>query len=89
MNSNLLGTVSFPSSLNAMTTIEDVERAALAHPERERALIALHLLHSLREPIDEEDLMDPVALAQKRDAELDADAAKGMSLEEFEAAVAR
>ena len=72
-----------------MSTIEDVERAALAFPPEERARIAVHLLHSLPVLPDEDESVDELELALQRDAELDANAAMGMSLEEFQAAVAR
>ena len=70
-----------------MTTLQEVEQAALAFPPGDRALLAAHLLHSLPESFDEEE--DELVVARQRDAELEADPSIGLSLEQFKAAIAR
>lgn len=71
-----------------MTTLQEVEQAALAFPPRDRAMLASHLLHSLPEAM-EDDEEDELVLARERDAEIEADPSIGLSLDQFKAAIAR
>ena len=65
-----------------MATIIDVKKLALDLPERERALLAANLLESLPGVLSDED--EGVAEALRRDAELDADADRTLSLAELD-----
>jgi hypothetical protein len=65
-----------------MTSIDEVEKLALGLPERQRALLAAHLLESLSPVLEDED--EGMAEALRRDAELDGDPSSGMSLEELD-----
>ena len=67
-----------------MTTLDQIERLALELPEAERARLASHLLESLPPILDED---DGISEAIRRDAELDADPSRGVSLEEFDAQI--
>jgi putative addiction module component (TIGR02574 family) len=64
-----------------MTTLLEIQRAAMQLPEDERAKLASVLLCSLPSVLHDED--DGVAEALRRDAELDRDPSKGMTLDEF------
>lgn len=70
-----------------MTTLQEVEQAALGFSPRDRAVLAAHLLQSLPEPLDDD--TDEVVLARQRDAELDADPSAALNLEQFRATIAR
>lgn len=65
-----------------MATIEDVQRLALDLPESQRATLAADLLGSLSPVLHEED--EGVTEALRRDAELDANPAIEIGLEEFD-----
>jgi hypothetical protein len=65
-----------------MSTIVEVEKLALDLPERERATLAANLLESLPGILSDED--EGVAEALRRDAEIEADAAKAFSLRELD-----
>ncbi len=65
-----------------MPTITEVEKLAFDLPEAERAVLAAHLLGSLPSVLFAED--EGVAEALRRDAELDADPAMGISLTELD-----
>ncbi len=65
-----------------MSTIVEVEKLALDLPERERATLAANLLESLPGILSDED--EGVAEALRRDAEIEADAAKAVSLRELD-----
>lgn len=65
----------------------EVENLALDLSERERALLAAHLLNSLPSVLHDED--DGIAEALRRDAELDADPSLGMSLEQLDQKIQR
>jgi len=67
-----------------MTTLDQIERLALELPEAERARLASHLLESLPSILDED---DGISEAIRRDAELDADPSRTVSLEEFDAQI--
>ncbi|QIF04873.1 addiction module protein [Roseimicrobium sp. ORNL1] len=69
-----------------MATIAEVEALALDLPEKQRALLAAHLLDSLPSILEDED--EGVAEAIRRDAELDADPSRGISLEELDRKIA-
>lgn len=69
-----------------MATIAEVEALALDLPEKQRALLAAHLLDSLPSILEDED--EGVAEAIRRDAELDADPSLGISLEELDRKIA-
>ena len=70
---------SYPSF---MSTIVEVEKLALDLPERERAALAANLLDSLPGILSDED--EGVAEALRRDAEIEADSAKAISLAELD-----
>ena len=65
-----------------MATIIDVKKLALDLPEKERALLAANLLESLPGVLSDED--EGVGEALRRDAELDADAGRTISLAELD-----
>jgi Putative addiction module component len=69
-----------------MATIAEVEALALDLPEKQRALLAAHLLDSLPSILEDED--EGVAEAIRRDAEFDADPTMGISLEDLDRKVA-
>jgi hypothetical protein len=64
-----------------MVTLPEIEQTAMQLPDRERAVLAAHLLDSLPSVLHDED--DGVAKAIRRDAELDTDPETGVSLQEF------
>ena len=70
-----------------MVTITEVEKLAFDLPENQRALLAAHLLRSLPGVLNDED--EGIAEALRRDADLDADPALGMSLEQLDQRIAR
>ncbi len=70
-----------------MATITEVEKLALALPENHRAILAAHLLGSLSPVLHDDD--EGIAEALLRDAELDANSALGMSLEQLDQQIQR
>jgi hypothetical protein len=70
-----------------MTSIAEVEKLALDLPERERGALAARLLESLSPVLQDED--EGLAEALRRDAELDANLASGMSMEELDQQIER
>lgn len=68
-----------------MSTIVDVEKLALDLSERERATLAANLLNSLPGVLSDED--EGVAEALRRDAEIEADPAKAISLPELDSQI--
>ena len=68
-----------------MSTIAEVEKLALELTEQERAALAANLLYSLPPILSDED--DGIAEALRRDAEMDADPLRRMSLADLEAAI--
>ena len=70
-----------------MSTITEVEKLALDLSETDRALLAAHLLDSLPAVLHDKD--GGIAEALRRDAEIDANAKSGMSLEQVDAQVAQ
>jgi putative addiction module component (TIGR02574 family) len=68
-------------------SLQEIEQSALKLPETQRAKLAAQLLSSLPAVLADED--DGVAEALRRDAELDADPAQGMSLEDLDKRVER
>jgi len=70
-----------------MATITEVEKLALDLPERQRAILATHLLGSLSPVLHDED--EGIAEALKRDAELDTNPESGMSLEQLDRQIKR
>ncbi len=68
-------------------SLHEIEQSALKLPEIQRAKLAAQLLGSLPAVLADED--DGVAEALRRDAELDADPAQGMSLEDLDKRVER
>lgn len=71
----------------SVTTIAEVEKLALDLPETQRAVLAAHLLGSLPAVLHDED--EGIAEALRRDAELDANPASGMSLEQLDQQIER
>lgn len=69
-----------------MTVIKELEQKAGQLPEFQRAALASKLLATLPPVLHDAD--DGVAEALRRDADLDADPAAGMSETEFRTAVA-
>ena len=70
-----------------MATIAEVEKLALDLPETQRAVLAAHLLRSLPSILHNEDA--GIAEALRRDAELDANPAAGISLEQLDQKIER
>jgi putative addiction module component (TIGR02574 family) len=68
-----------------MSTIVEVEKLALDLPERERAALAANLLNSLPGVLSDED--EGVAEALRRNAEIEADSAKAISLAELDSQI--
>ena len=64
-----------------MPSVAELEKFALELPEDQRAVLAVHLLHSLPAPLLDDD--EGIAEALRRDTELDSDPSIGLSLEEF------
>lgn len=62
--------------------IAEVEKLALDLPESQRAILASHLLGSLPAVLHDED--EGLAEALRRDAEMDANPALGISLEQLD-----
>ena len=65
-----------------MSTIVEVEKLALDLTEKERATLAANLLDSLPAILSDED--EGVAEALRRDAEIEADPAQAISLEQLD-----
>jgi putative addiction module component (TIGR02574 family) len=65
-----------------MSTIVEVEKLALDLPERERATLAANLLESLPGILSDED--EGVAEALRRNAEIEADPTRAVSLGELD-----
>ena len=65
-----------------MVSLAEIERLAFELPERQRALLAAHLLESLPGILQDED--EGMAEALRRAAELDADPGIGLSLAQFD-----
>ena len=63
----------------------EVEKLAFDLPERERALLAANLLHSLPPVLRDRD--EGVAEALRRDAELNSGAAQPISLDELDSRI--
>ena len=63
----------------------EIERLAFDLPERERAMLAANLLHSLPPVFRDED--EGVAEALRRDAELNSGAAQPISLDELDSRI--
>ena len=70
-----------------MATITEVEKLALDLSERQRAVLAAHLLGSLPPVLHDED--EGIAEALRRDAELDTSPSLSMSLEQLEQQIER
>lgn len=70
-----------------MATITEVEKLALNLPENQRAILAAHLLGSLPAVLHDED--EGIAEALRRDAELDANPASCISLEQLDEQIER
>lgn len=70
-----------------MATIAEVEKLALDLPEPQRAALAAHLLGSLAPVVDDAD--EGIAEALRRDSDLDAYPALGLSLAQFDTEIAR
>ena len=68
-----------------MSTIIEIRKLALDLPEQERATLAANLLESLPGVLSDED--EGIAEALRRDAELQADPAKAISLTELDSLV--
>jgi len=72
---------------DVMAAITEVEKLALDLPERQRAVLAAHLLGSLPSVLHDED--EGIAEALRRDAELDANPSAGLSLEQLDQQIER
>jgi len=70
-----------------MVTLEILEAQAMQLLDDQRATLAAHLLGSLPGILHEDD--GGIAEAMRRDAELDRDPSKGMTLEQFRNALSR
>jgi hypothetical protein len=62
-----------------MATIVEIEKLALTLPEEQRAILAVNLLNSLPGVLKDED--EGLAEALRRDADLEANPEKAVSLE--------
>lgn len=71
-----------PKVLPDMATMTEVEKLAFDLSESQRAVLAAHLLRSLPSVLHEED--EGVAEALRRDAEFDANAEIGITLEQLD-----
>jgi hypothetical protein len=71
----------------AMATAHEVEKLALDLAEKERAVLAAHLLKSLPAVLDDAD--EGMAEALQRDKDLDANPNLGISVEQLEQQVQR
>ena len=76
-----------PITLALVPTIIEVEKLALDLPEKQRAVLAAHLLGSLPSVLHDED--EGIAEALRRDAELDADASSAIPLTELDQRIER
>jgi putative addiction module component (TIGR02574 family) len=70
-----------------MATIAEIEKLAQDLSEKEKAVLAAHLLGSLPPVLHDED--EGIAEALRRDAELEADPVAGVSLEELDQQIPR
>jgi hypothetical protein len=70
-----------------MATIAEIEKLALDLSEKERAVLAAHLLGSLPPVLHDED--EGIAEALRRDAELEANLAASLSLEQLHQQIER
>ena len=68
-----------------MGTVIEIEKLALDLPEQERAALAANLLNSLPGVLSDED--EGVAEAFRRDAEIEVDPAKAISLPELDSKI--
>lgn len=66
-----------------MVKLTELEQSAMQLPDDQRAKLAASLLGSLPPVLQDDD--DGVSEALRRDAELEADPSKGISLNEFRA----
>ncbi len=69
-----------------MNMLANVEKLALELPEQQRATLAVHLLDSLPALFSEDD--GGPSEAERRDFEMDADPAIGVSLEDLDLQIA-
>lgn len=70
-----------------MATAHEIEKLALDLGEKERAILATHLLKSLPAVLDDAD--EGMAEALRRDNDLDADPKLGISIEQLEQQIQR
>ncbi|MEP6662228.1 MAG: addiction module protein [Verrucomicrobiota bacterium] len=70
-----------------MSALIEVERLALGLPEKQRAILAAHLLDSLPALLHDAD--EEITEALARDADLEAHPDTGLSLEQLDEAIAR
>ena len=70
-----------------MASITEVEKVALDLPERERAVLAAHLLESLPPVLHDED--EGIAEALLRDANFESSPSLGLSLEQLDQQIKR
>jgi putative addiction module component (TIGR02574 family) len=70
-----------------MATIAEIEKLAQDLSEKERAVLAAHLLGSLPPVLHDAD--EGIAEALRRDAELETNPATGLSLEELDRRIER
>jgi hypothetical protein len=68
-----------------MSTIVEVEKLALDLTEKERATLAANLLNSLPGILSDED--EGVAVARRRNAEIEADPTQSISLAELDSLI--
>jgi hypothetical protein len=76
-----------PITLFLMATITELEKLALDLPDRQRAILAAHLLKSLPSVLHDED--EGIAEALRRDAELNAETSSAISLKELDERIER
>lgn len=69
-----------------MATISEIEKLVLSWPEKERAQLASSILQSLPRVVSDED--EGLSEALRRDAELEADPAMAITLEQLDQKIA-
>ena len=70
-----------------MSTVHELKQLALNLPEKQRAVLAAHLLSSLPPVLQDDD--EGIAEALRRDAEMEADPPISISLEQLDQQIGR
>ncbi|WP_367871094.1 addiction module protein [Luteolibacter sp. Populi] len=70
-----------------MVSVSEIEAQAMNLPDAERAILAARLLESLPAMLSDDD--QGIGEAMRRDAEMDLDPSKGMTLDELRSSLGR